>query len=146
MCFRENSKNMLCPMKDKNMVRLRPHHGMCLAYFEGKGYSDGFTENMQRMLEFLEKDVQVELTVAGDEICQACPNLKENVCISAELVKMYDNKVLQMCGLKSGDQISFTKFVDCVQKKILGNGKRMEICGGCQWNDICSHKESRWKK
>lgn len=28
---------------------------MCLAYFEGKGYSDGFTVNMQKMLEFLKK-------------------------------------------------------------------------------------------
>ena len=37
------------------MIRLRPHHGMCLAYFEGKGYSDDFTENMQHMLELLEK-------------------------------------------------------------------------------------------
>lgn len=37
------------------MICLRPHHGMCLAYFEGKGYSDGFTVNMQKMLEFFEK-------------------------------------------------------------------------------------------
>ena len=29
-----------------SMICLRPHHGMCLAYFEGKGYSDGFTVNM----------------------------------------------------------------------------------------------------
>lgn len=144
MCFQENSENML--PENKNMVRLRPHHGMCLAYFEGKGYSDGFTENMQKMLEFLEKDILVQLTVAGDEICSACPNLKNDVCISAELVKNYDNKVLEMSGLKDGDQISFTKFVNCVQEKILDNGKREEICGSCQWNDICSHKQSRWKK
>lgn len=32
---------------------LRPHHGMCLAYFEGKGYSEGFTAHMQSMLERL---------------------------------------------------------------------------------------------
>ena len=42
------------------MICLRPHHGMCLAYFEGKGYSDGFTVNMQKMLEFFEKGADIE--------------------------------------------------------------------------------------
>lgn len=63
------------------MIRLRPHHGMCLAYFEGKGYSDGFTGNMQHMLELLEKGADVEMAVFGDEICKACPNLKHGVCL-----------------------------------------------------------------
>ena len=155
MDFPENSGNIsyvrwhvteikIC--REKSMVCLRPHHGMCLAYFEGKGYSDDFTENMQKMLEFLEKDAMVELTVAGDKICSVCPNLEAGICVSAELVKNYDNKVLKLCGLKAGEQISFRKFVDCVQEKILGSGKREEICGGCQWNEICSRKESRWKK
>ena len=65
------------------MICLRPHHGMCLAYFEGKGYSDGFTVNMQKMLEFFEKGADIELTVSGDEICKECPNLKEGSCVSA---------------------------------------------------------------
>ena len=42
------------------MICLRPHHGMCLAYFEGKGYSDGFTVNMQKMLEFFEKGADID--------------------------------------------------------------------------------------
>ena len=58
------------------MIRLRPHHGMCLAYFEGKGYSDDFTVNMQNMLDLFEKGTDVELVAAGDEICKVCPNLK----------------------------------------------------------------------
>ena len=81
------------------MICLRPHHGMCLAYFEGKGYSDGFTVNMQKMLEFFEKGADIELTVSGDEICKECPNLKEGSCVSAGLVEAYDRKVLEACGL-----------------------------------------------
>ena len=26
----------------KEVICLRPHHGMCLAYFRGEGYSEGF--------------------------------------------------------------------------------------------------------
>ena len=127
------------------MIRLRPHHGMCLAYFEGKGYSDGFTGNMQHMLELLEKGADVEMAVFGDEICKACPNLKHGVCLSADLVEHYDRKVLEYCGLKERENLSFRDFVDNVQKNIIEAGKRVEICRCCQWNEICSRKESRWK-
>ena len=71
---------------------------MCLAYFEGKGYSDGFTVNMQKMLEFFEKGADIE------------------------------------------------EFVENVQKNVIESGKRVEICGNCQWNEICANKQSRWKR
>ena len=35
----------------KEPLKLRAHHGMCLAFFEGKGYSSAFTENMGKVLE-----------------------------------------------------------------------------------------------
>ena len=31
----------------KDILKLRAHHGMCLAFFEGKGYSDTFTLHME---------------------------------------------------------------------------------------------------
>ncbi len=47
-------------MKEKgNNICLRPHHGMCLAYFEGRGYSRGFSVHMGKILELLEKDAYV---------------------------------------------------------------------------------------
>ena len=74
---------------------LRPHHGMCLAYFEGKGYSEGFSAHMQEMLELFEKDVPVFLTVAADEICSACPDNEAGCCKSAAQVAEYDRDVLE---------------------------------------------------
>lgn len=127
------------------MISLRPHHGMCLAYFEGKGYSDEFTVNMQRMLELLENGADIVLTVSGDEICKECPNLREGSCVSASLVECYDRQVLKACGLKEKSKMTFQEFVDNVQKNVIESGKRMEICGDCQWNEICSNKKSRWK-
>ena len=38
----------------KEPLKLRAHHGMCLAFFEGKGYSSAFTENMGKVLEEME--------------------------------------------------------------------------------------------
>ena len=71
--------------------------------------------------------------------------LNSGVCLSADLVEHYDRKVLEYCGLKERENLSFRDFVDNVQKNIIETGKRVEICGGCQWNEICSRKESRWK-
>ena len=42
---------------------IRPHHLLCLQFFEGKGYSNGFVENMTKIHnEMLSKNPYVELT------------------------------------------------------------------------------------
>ena len=32
-------------------LKIRAHHGMCLHFFEGKGYSNEFTAHMQKIYE-----------------------------------------------------------------------------------------------
>lgn len=134
-------------MKEKqNSLCLRPHHGMCLAYFEGRGYSREFAEHMGKILDIMERDARVSLTVGGDVICSACPNLKGQVCVTADQVAEYDRKVLLLCGLQENETISFAEFTEKVEKLILQPGKRKEICGNCQWDGICSSRKSRWIK
>lgn len=43
-------------MREERLLRLRAHHGMCLAFFEGKGYSDGFTAHMENVLAGMEQN------------------------------------------------------------------------------------------
>lgn len=131
--------------KEGNPVPVRPHHGMCLAYFKGYGYSSAFSIHMQEMLELFEKDVPVRLTVSTDEICSACPNNRDGACKDAAHVYEYDKAVLDMCGLSDGTEISFLSFAKTVQNKILRDGSRKNICGTCQWNEICSSQKSRWE-
>lgn len=133
--------------KNKNEnIRLRPHHGMCLAYFEGKRYSEGFSSHMEHMLEILEKGTPVRLVISGDEICKACPNLKNNICVTEACVTHYDQKVLDICGFYENQVMGSKEFFSRVEEKILEKGKRKEICSGCEWNYICENKISRWKK
>ena len=119
---------------------------MCLAFFIGNGYSTGFTAHMQEMLELFGKGADVCLTVKADEICSACPNNCEGVCEAAEKVKGYDNAVLEKCGLKENQKLAFSEFTEAVQQNVIQTGKRLEICGDCQWNRICEAQPSRWKK
>lgn len=122
-------------------VKLRAHHGMCLAFFEGKGYSSGFTANMEKVKNSLREGIPVELCVEKDVICSACPNLEKGVCATAEKVKKYDIMVLSACGLSEGSQISWQEFSQAVEKNIIKAGRRKEICGDCSWTEICTRKE-----
>ena len=110
---------------------------MCLAFFEGKGYSSEFTEHMGEMKRLLAKNPMVSLVDQTDDICSFCPNNKEGKCTSLEKVEGYDHAVLALCGLKPGKEIAFLAFEKLVKEKILSAGRRKEICKGCQWEHIC---------
>lgn len=117
--------------------RIRAHHGMCFAYFQGKGYSGAFTENMWKMKERLDRNPTVAIVQETDDVCARCPNDQEGVCTSAEKVAGYDRQVLEVCGLAPGSRIKWNDFANLVQTKILDAGKRKTICGDCQWDELC---------
>lgn len=121
--------------------KLRPHHGLCISFFEGKGYSSDFTRNMAEIIIVLNRDDPViQLHTETDIICRNCPGNINGRCKSFKKVYNYDNAVLDFCGLKNGQQIKWSKFSHAVQEKILSQNKRESICGDCQWNEICSKK------
>lgn len=41
----------------KAIIPLRAHHGLCLHFFRGKGYSGAFVENMARKKAMLERRI-----------------------------------------------------------------------------------------
>lgn len=125
---------------------LRPHHGMCMAYFIGQGYSGGFTAHMGQLLEGLTADSPVRLAVGVDAVCAACPNNSGGSCDKPAQVAGYDGAVLDLCGLAEGEVLPFGVFTRLVQERILAPGLRREICGGCQWSGICDAQPSRWDR
>lgn len=125
-----------------NGCGVRAHHGMCLAFFEGKGYSDEFTEHMGKIQQFLAGNPEVCIIAQTDVICGPCPNNKDGICSSSEKVAEYDKKVLSLCGIREGGRISWAAFEKLVRERILESGRRQEICGDCQWDFICSKKET----
>lgn len=127
--------------KEEKPIKLRAHHGMCLAFFEGKGYSDTFTAHMQKILDHMESNPKLRIVTSGDVICEKCPNLNSGICGTPDLVLEYDRQVLSRCGLKEEEEISWKKFSELVMEKILVRGEREEICGNCQWAEICRKKE-----
>ncbi len=131
-------------------LKLRAHHGMCLAFFSGKGYSSDFTAHMAAVKERLEAEPSqiIEITDGFDEICSACPNAgkdRPGMCASQENVSRYDAMTLRLAGFsldeKSKIRLSWADFSGRVGERILETGRREEICGDCQWSGICRHPQ-----
>ena len=117
--------------------RIRAHHGMCFSFFQGKGYSGEFTENMQKMKEKLGQNPEVILLSETDDVCAHCPNNQEGRCVSAGKTAGYDRQVLALCGLTAGEHIRWRDFEKLVHENILAPDRREEVCGDCEWNALC---------
>ena len=119
---------------------IRAHHGMCLFFFQGKGYSGAFVENMEKMKAILEENQEIRLMDGPDDICAACPNKATESC--AEKASRYDREVLRRCGLSVGDTLPYREFSQKVIETTLRPGLRADICGDCQWSGLCRWKEN----
>lgn len=121
---------------------LRPHHGMCFRFYEGKGYSADFTDHMGRVIKEFEADPEQKVVLRSetDIVCENCPNNEGGVCTTQDKVLRYDREVLKACGLCDGSVISFREFSGIVRNKIIDTGIRSDICGDCSWDYICREK------
>lgn len=130
---------------------LRFHHLFCVPLFEGKGYSDGFSENMQRIKDILFKDdPAVKLVCGCDCICENCPNKCEKGCSldnenENRGVKIKDNTISALTGISVSTEIGFSEALERALKNISRDDFE-EICGGCRWykQGLCSY--SLWKE
>lgn len=125
-------------------IFLRPHHGLCIHFFEGKGYSSEFTEHMSKTIARLQKpNTRIVLTMQEDEICRMCPNYLETGCSSKDKVEKYDRKVLKLTGLKCDIPMPFSKLQATVADKIIAEGKMSQVCADCGWAQICHQSAQR---
>ncbi|MBE6627032.1 MAG: DUF1284 domain-containing protein [Ruminococcaceae bacterium] len=112
------------------IYKIRPHHGMCISFFRGEGYSNEFTSHMARIVSELSADPLVEIISATDELCEKCPsNMGDGICQTEEKVARYDSEVLRYCGFSAGEVMPYSAFSSIVREKIILCGKREEICG-----------------
>lgn len=122
----------MCPFE------LRPHHGLCLRFFRGEGYSVGFVDNMKAVVADLEKNPTVRLVSGADRVCQCCPHrVGEQGCSCDDKVKRYDGAVIALCGLSYDRGITWEAFSQRIETDILSKGLRQQVCGDCQWTNFC---------
>lgn len=117
---------------------IRPHHMLCLQFFEGHGYSDGFVENMQKVKEYLEKENPIVHIHEGvDDICRSCPKNQGKNCINEENVLGHDRRVYSEVKETVGTDNDWDTITKAIKKEIIESGKMPEVCGECTWSSIC---------
>ena len=77
---------------DEAVIPLRAHHGLCLRFFQGKGYSGAFVENMARKKAMLEEKTALskEAVQTIDETIQAQQEQMER--LKKQLQKQHPSK------------------------------------------------------
>ncbi|MBS6534273.1 DUF1284 domain-containing protein [Peptoniphilus harei] len=125
------------------MLKIRAHHLLCTENFVGEGYSDDFSKNMAKVIGQLKENPKVKLLADLDDICGPCPENLGTKCESDDLVKSYDKKVLEVLNLSEGEIYSWADIRKLACDIIFVKNRREEICGECQWNELCKEVEAK---
>ena len=118
---------------------LRPHHGMCIRGFVGKGYDDTFAAHMCHIVDELDaRPAQpIRLVCAADMLCEKCPHNRSGQCESAGFVTPLDTACLRACGLHDGDVLPWKDYRRIID--IFRSGLFERLCSDCEWFSLCQH-------
>lgn len=79
------------------MMKFRPHHFLCTVGYQGKGYSEEFVKNYDRISQSLKRngvkgdDTPIEVVAKTDSICSPCPSKRGDLCETQEKIEKLDN-------------------------------------------------------
>lgn len=123
------------------MIKIRPHHILCMKSYVGKGYSEEFNINMKNIIKELEDESKtVEIVFGLDDICRQCPyNMGNGLCKSQEKVETIDSKIIDYFNIKE-DKYVYKELKEIVFKK-LNEDMFINICSNCQWYSVTNCKE-----
>ena len=131
-----------------NPIKFRPHHLLCMLTYKGKGYTDAFTDNFDKLMERLNaQPTELEICKGPDDICapRLCDPTDTNChCYNDDLTET-DEKALadikKIDGLKDLDYAKMIYLTPDLIKELRASYKTNAIrtaCEGCEWVDLCS--------
>ncbi len=137
------------------MLKIRPHHILCMRAFIGYGYSDEFNENMKYIIRKINaynekynidcnKSEKIEIKKELDSICLKCPHNNQNYCTYEDKVNLLDEKVMKYFSIEP-DIYEYKDIEDKVYKNITEEVFD-DICKNCEWYDSIDCKKYIFKK
>ena len=120
-----------------SVYSIRPHHLLCLSFFEGKGYSSEFVAHTAAVLHGLQQGGFATITEGADDICRHCPHNQNGICRTQDKVLRYDKAVLIHCRLRPGQIYSWEELTNRAANSIILSGRLSAVCGDCEWQSLC---------
>lgn len=125
------------------MLRLRGHHLLCLQGFQGHGYDEEFTRNMEAIYNIVMKhNESIRIVSSMDDICKCCPNNVNDMCIdskeNSKIIKM-DNLVLDRLNSRIDmDDCKPDEVFDLINNELFTKKDDIkDTCLLCKWYDVC---------
>ena len=120
-------------------MRFRGHHLICLHFYHGEGYDQGFINNLSNLVGRAKSGETVEVVSGPDDVCRCCLYLQGKRCNhredSEQEIRKMDEKALNYLGIKIGQQIKW-RYLE--NKVYSAGGWMQEFCFGCDWAEVCS--------
>lgn len=130
---------------EKPIIRLRPHHALCLRQFAGQGYDEAFVENMaavHRQLSSGQRQM-VQIIQHRDSLCEACPHDVDYACDWEDKVQHLDAAVAEACDLCSGQWLSWEELCALVDERVLTGDGMPDFCRVCEWCAACGEQRRK---
>jgi hypothetical protein len=120
-------------------IYLRPHHGLCIQYYTGRGYNEEFTTNMDYITDVLKGNPaqEIVLRTGADVLCECCPHYQEGACRTEEKAAGYDSKCLSLSGFHDGQHLTWGLFKKALADEIIKKSALKDVCGDCVWFSLC---------
>jgi len=118
------------------MLRLRPHHILCILGFRGLGYDASFVENMKQVVDRYFRGEEVKVVEGADDICIKCPHNSGQGCsLYGENVVRLDRRVASLLELYFGERYASRDLLERVAERI-GVGTFRGLCRNCPWREL----------
>jgi hypothetical protein len=128
------------------MGKLRGHHLICLHFYDGEGYDEPFIENLEQVLEEIERE-GVEVTADPDDVCEPCPHRQADRCTFSRTadreIREMDARALALLGLAPGKRVGWTWLRNTVET--IFPEWYATHCHLCTWRSACEKSDLFWK-
>jgi len=121
------------------IIKLRPHHLLCVIAFAPKGYDERYILFMQKLIDWLNSNPKqkILLTDGFCITCGYCPHNDNGNCLKELKVQEIVQNILNLTGLTIGETTEWENLCQIVVKKIIIQDKFHEACGICSFYEQC---------
>jgi uncharacterized protein len=118
------------------MLKFRPHHFLCTIGYKGKGYSEPFTDNYDKIAKQLQRpegdQTKIQVVFHTDDICAPCPHQRGLLCATQQKIASLDVRHAKALNLQNNEILTWGEAKERIKQKISIDVFH-EICTGCQW-------------
>jgi len=125
------------------MIRLRPHHLLCMLTYKGEGYSPEFIANFDRLTRQLAAGNEpVEIVFGPDDICAPLVAGGDCHCFNESVLERDQNATQQLSSLLGepvvpGAVLELTGARLAMLRTAFRNGDIRAACENCSWKELC---------